>query len=363
MNMTRFFSILSISALALVALAFAADSARCQDDQGGGSFWSGGFGGGGGGRGGGRQRMQMQMQQGGEGDDGSGGGFGGGFGGRGGGRGRGGGFGGGGRGGRNGGWGGGGGFPGGGMGGGMDGGFDGGMDGGAGGQFGRGQGGASDAAGGTKPASANDGIPHFSEVVGVSPPPGFGGALAVSTVTTIGSTGSSSSGASASPSSSSATSSPAQIDEKTRSFAQAKMKQFDKNNNGQLEKEEWSAMNDGEKYDLNKDGIVSLDEMIQYLSRPLGGDDSVAPSPAPKAASASRTTGGRPGRFRSLAERYPDLSAKFFQLDRDGDGQIEMWEYSTNWTEQTVREFQKYDLNGDGIITPEEWLKVEPKGR
>jgi Ca2+-binding EF-hand superfamily protein len=247
----------------------------------------------------------------------------------------------------------------------MDSGFDGGMDfGGPGGLTPRGQGGAADAAaGGTKPSTANDGIPHFSEVVGMSPPPGFGGALAVSTtVTTIGSTASSSGGASASSSGSSGTPSSTQVDEKTRSFAQAKMKQFDKNNNGQLEKEEWSQMNDGEKYDLNKDGAVSLDEMTQYLSRPLGSDDSVDTS-KPKSPSKPTSAGGRPGRFRSVAERFPDLSAKFFQLDRDGDGQIEMWEFSANWTEQTVREFQKYDINGDGIITPEEWLKVEPKSR
>jgi len=346
MNMTRFLSILSMPALALMALALTADAARSQD-EGGGSFWGGGFGGGG--RGG---RRQMQQMGGGEGDD---SGFGGGYGGgRGGGRGgRGGGFGGG-RGGRNGF--GGGGFP---MGG-MDGSFDGGMDMGGAGPSGRGQSGAADAAGGTKPSSANDGIPHFSEVVSLSSPPSFGGTMAVSTnETPIGSTSSPSGGASPSASTAS-TSSPVQVDEKTRSFAQAKMKQFDKNSNGQLEKEEWSQMNDGEKYDQNKDGIVSLDEMIQYLSRPLGGDDT--PSPKPAAAS-SRTSYGRPGRYRSLAERYPDLSQDFMLLDRDGDGQIEMWEYSTTWSDAKIREFQSLDLNGDGIITPEEWIKAKPKGR
>jgi hypothetical protein len=249
-------------------------------------------------------------------------------------------------------------------GGGMDGAFDGGMDAGGGGPSGRGQGGASDAAGTSKPSSASDGIPHFGEVVGLSPPPGFGGTLAVSTtVTTIGSTGSSSGGASASAGSPSSDSSAVQVDEKTRTFAQAKMKQFDKNNNGRLEKEEWSAMNDGEKYDLNKDAVVSLDEMVQYLGRPLGSDDTADTPKAVSKSSPSRSPSGRPGHFRSVAERYPDLPAKYFQLDRDGDGQIEMWEYSTNWTEQTVREFQRYDLNGDGVITPEEWLKAEPKGR
>ena len=142
------------------------------------------------------------------------------------------------------------------------------------------------------------------------------------------------------------------------------MKRYDKNNNGQLEKDEWSAMNDGEKYDLNKDGTIALDEMIQFLSRPLGSDDPPdASKSAAKSSPKSTYIGGRPGRFRSLAERYPDLPAKFFQMDRDGDGQIEMSEFSTTWSEETVRQFQKYDLNGDGIITPEEWLKAEPKGR
>ena len=239
--------------------------------------------------------------------------------------------------------------------GGMDGGFDGGMD--AGGAPGK-SGGASDAAGGSKPSTANDGIPHFGEVVGLSPPPGFGSALAVSTtVTTIGPSGSG--GASSGAGSSAGASSPAQVDQKTRDVALSKMKQFDKNNNFQLEKEEWSQMNDGEKYDLNHDGIVTLDEMIQYLSGDSGDTSKTPPKPASK----TTYTGGRPGRYRSLAERYPELSQEFFQLDRNGDGQIEMWEYSTTWTEAKVREFQSLDLNGDGVITPEEWIKAKPKGR
>jgi hypothetical protein len=34
-----------------------------------------------------------------------------------------------------------------------------------------------------------------------------------------------------------------------------------------------------------------------------------------------------------------------------------MAEYSQVWSESMAREFAKYDLNGDGVITPEEALK------
>ncbi len=43
----------------------------------------------------------------------------------------------------------------------------------------------------------------------------------------------------------------------------------------------------------------------------------------------------------------------------DSTGQITMAEYSDTWTADTVKEFQKYDLNHDGIITADEVLKVE----
>ena len=49
---------------------------------------------------------------------------------------------------------------------------------------------------------------------------------------------------------------------------------------------------------------------------------------------------------------------RFQQKDLDGDGQITMAEFATSWTEATAAEFTKYDLNNDGVITPDEVLKV-----
>ena len=49
----------------------------------------------------------------------------------------------------------------------------------------------------------------------------------------------------------------------------------------------------------------------------------------------------------------------FTDKDPNCTGQITMAQYATTWTAQTLAEFNKYDLNRDGIITAEEVLKVE----
>ena len=38
-----------------------------------------------------------------------------------------------------------------------------------------------------------------------------------------------------------------------------------------------------------------------------------------------------------------------------------MAEYAANWTDAKADEFARYDLNGDGTITPQECLVVEKK--
>jgi hypothetical protein len=56
-----------------------------------------------------------------------------------------------------------------------------------------------------------------------------------------------------------------------------------------------------------------------------------------------------------LARGLPD----WFMKQADEDGQITMAKYTDNWTPEKVAEFEKYDLNHDGIITADEVLKVE----
>ena len=59
--------------------------------------------------------------------------------------------------------------------------------------------------------------------------------------------------------------------------------------------------------------------------------------------------------LRCLPKGLPDW---FLEKDIHHNGQITMAEYTTNWTPEKVKEFARYDLNNDGIITAEECLKV-----
>lgn len=55
-----------------------------------------------------------------------------------------------------------------------------------------------------------------------------------------------------------------------------------------------------------------------------------------------------------------DIPQWYIDLDKDNDGQVSMseWCKPNEWTTEKVAEFEHYDLNHDGIITPTELVKV-----
>ncbi|HTN73854.1 MAG TPA: hypothetical protein VL096_01355 [Pirellulaceae bacterium] len=167
---------------------------------------------------------------------------------------------------------------------------------------------------------------------------------------------------------------------KVRRYAEGLMKQYDENKNGVLEKSEWSKMR-GEpgKADLNGDGNVTLDELAERLGS-FGSENSSSSSSGDSSSSGSSDSprrfgsgGGRsrsesggkdgekkPLRFLWATERLPKgLPIWFARNDVDADGQVTMAEYSSSWNDTTATEFAKYDLNSDGVITPDECLLAE----
>jgi Ca2+-binding EF-hand superfamily protein len=66
-------------------------------------------------------------------------------------------------------------------------------------------------------------------------------------------------------------------------------------------------------------------------------------------------------RFLTPHDRLPQgMPSWFVEADADRDGQITMGEYATRWTDDLVKEFMDMDLNGDGIVTPNEVQLEEP---
>jgi hypothetical protein len=159
----------------------------------------------------------------------------------------------------------------------------------------------------------------------------------------------------------------AAADARIRGFAEAMIRQHDKNQNGRLERSEWSELRSYQKEaDRNRDGVITVDEMAGRIDKFQRQDDSQSRSShgsshASYPSAARRTAADRKSyRFRLPTERLPDgLPSWFTEKDADADGQVAMAEYARFWTDAQAREFTRLDLNDDGFITPKECLAAE----
>jgi len=222
-----------------------------------------------------------------------------------------------------------------------------------------------------KPASASSSTSAPTSSTSSAP------ATSSASSTSSTSSGSTSSG-STSSGSTSGSSDRAALDSKYRKYAESLLRQYDKNKNGVLEKDEWMQMRGNWRdADTNGDGVITLDELTAKLANYSQSGSTTSSSGSSGSSAPSATSASSPGgsgsssagrdsaprksyRFLSPQERLPrGLPEWFLRKDADGDGQVTMAEYSQVWSEAMAREFAKYDLNGDGVITPEEALKAQ----
>jgi hypothetical protein len=200
-------------------------------------------------------------------------------------------------------------------------------------------------------------------------------------------------------------------------YAQRLVKQYDRNGSGALEEKEWAAMpGDPRKVDRNRDGAITVEELVDYLARysrshPLQGEraawqrlsrppaaifrpatpaEQSRENPAAGQAGALGRAEGEPSAENALsgdielpdgkratatpraARKYyvgpkaipPGLPDWFTERDADGDGQLTLSEFAPDGSAAQRQLFARYDLNGDGVITPEEvvrGLKTSPE--
>lgn len=160
--------------------------------------------------------------------------------------------------------------------------------------------------------------------------------------------------------------------EGARDSADGLVRRYDENRNGILERDEWTKISGSPaNADTNRDGKISRTELINRLivmRRARGSSDDEDREESDRgsdrrerdrdrSASSSGSGERRSYRFVTAEERIPkDARSWITDHDKNGDGQVAMHEYSSNWTDSRVRDFARYDANSDGIITPEEYL-------
>lgn len=154
--------------------------------------------------------------------------------------------------------------------------------------------------------------------------------------------------------------------ERIRKLATDTVKKNDKNSNGILEGDELDNLRMSRGADTNGDGKITYDELVAFYSPKPSTTNSPRPAAQPQPDSHETTTATSNGkdqrklvntsrksyRFKSTKDRLS--SWRFSSRDSNGDGQVSMHEYASSWNDRTAAEFQRYDHNNDGMITPDE---------
>jgi hypothetical protein len=147
--------------------------------------------------------------------------------------------------------------------------------------------------------------------------------------------------------------------QRTREYAEALMRQYDANKSGTLEQDEWKQMRgDPGSGDRNGDGVLTVDELAQRFA---GGDrrdsDRRGDRDERRRGDDERNADRKSYRATTARERLPKgIPDWFTRKDVNADGQVAMAEYGTSWSDSELAEFQKWDGNNDGYITPDECL-------
>jgi|GEM_PF-3118367 len=162
-------------------------------------------------------------------------------------------------------------------------------------------------------------------------------------------------------------------DRMLRSYAESLLKQYDTDGDGQLSKDEMSKMRrPPANADRDNDGMVTTGELMDALAAGETATASSGGPPSENTGNAGGARGGRGGGFGrgrgDTAEAPPDEGSgrtsssssrrfSFNSNDANLDGQIQMHEFETDWTNERLAEFRLLDKNDDGVITAEEYAQ------
>ena len=146
------------------------------------------------------------------------------------------------------------------------------------------------------------------------------------------------------------------------------IRRFDRNRDGVLAGDEISSRFSGNPldFDRNKDGRLTASELaVRYARRREGREESenrddqrrdrrrTEPVEIPDVFNGRKSYRATAGR--GVPEGLPGF---FTDKDANGDGQVTMAEFSSDWSNEVVKQFFTSDLNRDGVITSDEALRA-----
>ena len=163
-------------------------------------------------------------------------------------------------------------------------------------------------------------------------------------------------------------------EEQTRATLEGQFSDLDSNEDGLLDEEELDRLPAGQLQALHANGLPAIYPLPReiYVAAGMAVAEAMSEDQAPEDSEKKNDTPAKSIESKSPEVKVssslimirnaprkghyvPELPAEFNARDKNGDGQIALYE----WDRKKYSEFAKLDKNGDGFLTPAELL---PKG-